>query len=66
LLKFTVSFELEEEQLRDLFEEYDVKFSKAKVKAIVKHMEEAEFELQDILNDTFVEFIRDFINEEWC
>lgn len=66
MLKFKVSFEIEEEQLRDLFDEYEVKFSKAKLKAIVKHMEEAEFELQDLLNDTFVEFISNFINEEWC
>lgn len=66
MLKFTVSFELEEEQLRDLFEYYEVKFTKAKVKAIVKHMTESEFELQDLLNDTFVEFISDFINEEWA
>jgi uncharacterized protein YehS (DUF1456 family) len=65
MLKFKVSFEIEEEQLRDLFDEYEVKFSKAKLKAIVKHMEDAEFELQDLLNDTFVEFISNFINEEW-
>jgi uncharacterized protein YehS (DUF1456 family) len=65
MLKVTVSFELDEEQLRDLFEQYEVKFSKAKVKTIMKHMKESEFELQDFLNDSFEEFISDFINEEW-
>jgi hypothetical protein len=40
MLKLTITFEMDEEQLRDLFDSYDIKFTKAKITKLKKIIKE--------------------------
>jgi hypothetical protein len=65
MLKFSVTIELDEEQLQDLFENLEIKFSKAKITKLKKMISEVEPDLQEQLEATFEEFISDLITDEW-
>lgn len=65
MLKFSVTIELDEEQLQDLFENLEIKFSKAKITKLKKMIAEVEPDLQEQLEATFEEFISDLITDEW-
>jgi hypothetical protein len=64
MLKFKVTFELEEEQLRDLFEANDIKFTKKKAKEIQKAIDE-NFDYIVVLEEAFSEMIDEIITQEF-
>jgi hypothetical protein len=54
-----VTIELDEEQLRELFEEREIKFSKKKVKEIQEQLNEDFSELEERLGELVDEIIVD-------
>jgi hypothetical protein len=62
-IKLTVI--LEDEQLQDLFDNNEVKFSKAKLKRLKEIVDEVETDIQERLEETFSEFIDELIQEEY-
>lgn len=59
----TVKLELSEEQLRDIFESYDIKFTKKKVKELDGEINENEAVWLSDLEESFEEIIGNWINE---
>jgi anti-sigma28 factor (negative regulator of flagellin synthesis) len=64
-LKVKIEMVFDEERLQEMFENQDVKFSKAKVNRLKKIIEECQYELDEILEDALEEFLNDSIQEEW-
>lgn len=65
MLKLNITLEMDEEQLREIFEGQDVKFSKAKAKKLQKAM---DFNLDDVqidLEERFVEIVEEWIESEF-
>jgi len=62
-IKLTVI--LEDEHLQDLFDNNEVKFSKAKLKRLKEIVDEVETDIQERLEETFSEFIDELIQEEY-
>ena len=62
-IKLTVI--LEDEQLQDLFDNNEVKFSKAKLKRLKEIVDEVETDIQERLEETFSEFIDELIQDEY-
>lgn len=60
MFKITFNFEMDEEQLRDIFENHDIKFSKKKVKEIKQDM---EFNFDTVMIEMEEKFSEVF--EEW-
>lgn len=60
MFKITFNFEMDEEQLRDIFENHDIKFSKKKVKEIKQDM---EFNFDTVMLEMEEKFSEVF--EEW-
>lgn len=60
MFKITFNFEMDEEQLRDIFENHDIKFSKKKVKEIKQDM---EFNFDTVMMEMEEKFSEVF--EEW-
>jgi hypothetical protein len=65
MLKVEVTFQLEDEQLMDLFESRDVKFSKSKVAKLKKLYLECQDDFQAQLEEAFEEILAEIIDEEW-
>jgi|1185.fasta_scaffold131065_3 protein-tyrosine-phosphatase len=63
MLKFTITLEMDEEQLQDIFESRDIKFSKAKAKKLQKEMDNSLDTIQMDLDDKFEEIVDDWIQE---
>ena len=63
MLKLTVTFELDEEQLRDIFENHEIKFSKKKVKEIQVALEEAQSDVQTNLEEQFEEIVAEIMTD---
>jgi hypothetical protein len=63
IVKITLTFEMEEEQLRDLFESCEVKFSKKKAKELQGELEGTHDGVQIQLEEPFEEIITDMIQE---
>lgn len=64
-LKVEITFELDEEQLQDLFERFDVKFNKNRVKKLKQLMEEVFPDIQEALEEELENQLGEIINEEW-
>lgn len=62
-LSVTVTFE--EDQIRDIFEGHDIKFSKAKVKRLKEMLEEVFYDVQAQLEESFEEQLAEMITDEW-
>ena len=62
-IKLTVI--LEDEHLQDLFDNNEVKFSKAKLKRLKEIVDEVETDIQERLEETFSEFIDELIQDEY-
>lgn len=56
---------LEEEQVRELFENAEVKFSKKKLKELVSNVDSADMEIKERLEETLAEIIEEMISDEW-
>lgn len=70
MLKVKVEFELDEENIQDIFESYDIKFTKKKLAELKRKLKENEdtdydfaYELQNELDDDFRDFLGNFIND---
>jgi hypothetical protein len=63
MLKFKVTFELDEERLRDFFDSNDIKFSKNKVKELKSNLIEVESDVLIELEEKFDEIIDEMIME---
>jgi hypothetical protein len=61
MLKFKIEFELDEEQLRDIFDSYDIKFSKAKMKQLKKEMNQGFEYVQTDMEERFQEVVEEWI-----
>lgn len=62
MLKFKITFEMDEERLRELFEERDLKCTKAKMKELKKDLQENENMLQDELEAKFEEVVDEWLD----
>lgn len=63
MLSLVIKFELDEEQLRDLFEAHDIKFSKKKVKEVQACLEETHSDIQMTLDEPFEEIVAEIITD---
>jgi hypothetical protein len=63
-LKITLHFEIDEEQLRDIFESYDIKPTKKKIAQLKRDMKESEADniIADNLSSDIENEIGDWIN----
>lgn len=64
-LKIEITFELDEEQLQDLFERNDIKFNKNRVNKLKKLMEEVFPDIQEALEEELENQLGEIITEEW-
>jgi protein associated with RNAse G/E len=64
-LKITVSFEMDEEQLRDIFESLDIKFTKKKIKELQEEMELCQDSIQVDMEERFAEIVEEWIQSQF-
>jgi len=63
VIKFTVVFEIEEEELKELFESNEVKFSKKKAKEVQEELNNTDIDVQEVLQEAFEEIVSETIQE---
>jgi actin-like ATPase involved in cell morphogenesis len=63
MIKITVVFEMEEEQIKELFEGNEIKFSKKKMKELQEDLEYTSESVQEALEETFQEVVEERIQE---
>jgi lipoate-protein ligase A len=63
MIKITLTFEMDEEQLKDMFEANEVKFSKKKAKELQEELEGTHDDVQIQLEDSFEEIVDEMIRE---
>jgi histone H3/H4 len=63
--EITITVVIDDERLRDIFDNNEVKFSKAKVKRVKEVIDEIESDIQERLEETLEEFIDEIIQEEY-
>ena len=63
MIKLTVEFEIEEEDLKELFESNEIKYSKKKGKELKEELEYTIESVQEALEETFQEVVSDRIQE---
>jgi len=63
VIKFTVVFEIEEEELKELFESNEVKFSKKKAKELQEELNNTDVDVQEVLQEAFEEIVSEAIQE---
>ena len=56
---------LEEEQVEEVFENVEVKFSKAKMKKLIKIMQDQDIDIKEQLEERLMEVLEEIITEEW-
>jgi hypothetical protein len=62
-LKINITLELSEDQLRDIFDSYDIKFTKKKVKELQQELDNAGDSVQMELEEAFEEIVGNWVNE---
>ena len=60
-LKITITFEIDEETLRDMFENYELKFTKKKIKELQEDMDYNLDNVQVELEERFHEIVEESI-----
>lgn len=65
MLKLTFTLEMDEEQLREIFESVDIKFSKKKAKELQKDMEFNLDTVQMDLEERFSEIVEEWIQNQF-
>jgi thermostable 8-oxoguanine DNA glycosylase len=63
VIKFIVVCEIEEEELKELFESNEVKFSKKKAKEIQEELNNIDTDIQGVLQEAFEEIVSETIQE---
>jgi hypothetical protein len=61
MLKLTFTFEIDEDQLREMFDSYEIKFSKKKVKDLQKEMDYSLDDVQVDMEERFAEIVEEWI-----
>lgn len=61
----TFKVEINEEHIKEIFEECEVKFSKAKLKALLSQVDYIELEMREQLEENLKEQLSEIIQEEW-
>ena len=61
MLKIKLTFEMDEESIREVFENYEIKFSKKKLAELKADIKENEPNLQEELQERFEEVIAEWI-----
>jgi hypothetical protein len=61
MLKLTFTFEIDEEQLREMFDSYEIKFSKKKAKDLQKEMDYSIDDVQVDMEERFAEIVEEWI-----
>jgi hypothetical protein len=61
MLKLTFTFEIDEEQLREMFDSYEIKFSKKKAKDLQKEMDYSLDDVQVDMEERFAEIVEEWI-----
>lgn len=56
---------LEEDEIQELFEDNEIKFSKAKLKRIKQMISDADPDVKECLEEALKEFIAEMITDEW-
>lgn len=56
---------LEDEQIEEVFERAEVRFSKAKLKKLKAIAEEQEIDIKEALEEALMEQLEEFVIEEW-
>ena len=64
-IQLTVSVTLDEERLHDIIENCEVKPSQAKIKKLIKLVQEVECDFQEQLEEALEEALNEVIYEEW-
>lgn len=62
MIKISIDLELDEERLREIFEEQEIRFSKKKAKELQRDLDNNEY-VQEILEEKFEEFVEELIWE---
>ncbi len=61
MLKIKFEFELDEEQLREMFDDYEIKFTKTKAKELQKAMNFSSDDVQVEMEERFAEIVEEWI-----
>lgn len=64
-LKITLTFEIDEEQLREMFEGYELKFTKKKVKELQSEMDYSLDTVQVDMEERFSEVVEEWIQNQF-
>lgn len=65
MLKLKIEVQIEDEQIQEMFENYDIKYSKAKQTKLQKLLKEMLEENPDILEEFIEEQLGEIIQNEW-
>jgi hypothetical protein len=60
-----VEVHLEQEQIKELFENAEVKFSKKKLAELKSNVDHADLEIKERLEELLAEIIEEMIADEW-
>jgi hypothetical protein len=60
-ITLTLTFEVDEEQLREIFENYELKFTKKKVKELQTEMDYSLDDIQVDMEEKFLEVVEEWI-----
>jgi ribosomal protein L12E/L44/L45/RPP1/RPP2 len=63
MIKITI--ELNEEQIREAFENAEVRFSKAKLKTLKDEIEFQDIDIKELLENALQERLEEMIADEW-
>jgi hypothetical protein len=62
MLKIKLTFEMDDDQLRDLFEDREIKFTKKKVKELQDEMNHSIDSIQVDMEERFMEIVEEWID----
>jgi uncharacterized protein YaaR (DUF327 family) len=63
MLKYTFTFEIDEDNLKEIFESYDIKFSKKKLAELKKEITSSgEHLIQEDMQERFEEIIAEWVD----
>jgi hypothetical protein len=63
--EFKIEVFVTEEQIKEMFEAADIKFSKAKLKKLMSISDDMESEVKEQLEGTWMEMLSEFMSDEW-
>jgi transcriptional regulator of heat shock response len=64
-ISLTITFEIDEEQLREIFDSYEIKFTKKKVKELQAEMDYGLDNVQVDMEERFQEIVEEWIQNQF-